>query len=91
MRVGKPHASAGKLIDVGRVDLRRPVATEIAVTQIIGKDEDDAGFRRWVVLSDCRYSGPQRERRYSKNDRIDLVFISADSPNDMPLWAPMRK
>ena len=39
--VGKAHAGGGERVDVGRGDAFAPVATEFAVAEIVGDDEDD--------------------------------------------------
>jgi hypothetical protein len=41
MRIREPPPLAGELVDVRRLHLRGPVAPEIAVTKIIGEDEND--------------------------------------------------
>ena len=41
VRVGEAHALFGQPVDVGGLDLRRPIATQVAVAQIVGQDEND--------------------------------------------------
>ena len=41
---GELHALAGEAVDVWRRHLGRAIATEIAVTEVIGENEDDVGF-----------------------------------------------
>ncbi len=49
MGVGEPHAFAGKSIDVGRFDLGLGVvAAQVAVAEVVGEDEEDVGFGRFV-------------------------------------------
>jgi hypothetical protein len=40
----EPHAVFRKLIEVRRLDLLLSVATEIAVAEIVGQDENDVRF-----------------------------------------------
>ena len=44
VRGREAHAFARKPIDVRCLDLCRPITAEIAVTQIVGQNEDDVGF-----------------------------------------------
>lgn len=41
MRVRESHPLAGETIDIWRIDLRRSVATEISVAQIVSKNHHD--------------------------------------------------
>ena len=57
MRVGEPHAVAGEPVKVRRLDLRRTVASDVAVAKIIREDDDD------VRLAGFTISGVQRGQR----------------------------
>lgn len=44
VRIGEAPALAGKPVDVRRLHVRRAVADEVAIAEVIGKDEDNVGF-----------------------------------------------
>ena len=46
VEIGKLHALGREAIDVGRLDVGRAHAAEVAVAEIIGEDEDDVRFRQ---------------------------------------------
>src|SRR5439155_15054795 len=46
--LGKADALARQPVDVWRLDLRLPVAAEVAVPEVVGQDEDDVRFVRGV-------------------------------------------
>jgi hypothetical protein len=49
MRILEPHALIGEAVEVGGGDLRvLVVASEVAVTKIIGQDEDEVGLLHGV-------------------------------------------
>ena len=59
MRICKPPFRS-KLVKVGRLQLARAIATEVAITQVIGKDEDNVGLWSFAEEEEGRKS---RERR----------------------------
>ena len=61
--LGKPGPLGREAVDVGREDLRLAVTTQVAVTKIVGKDEDDV---RPVVSS---HRAPGEERQAQDEDR----------------------
>jgi len=46
VRVGEPAACAREGVEMRRLDQRGAVTAEIAVTDVIGEDENDVGFLR---------------------------------------------
>src|SRR6185369_7043738 len=44
VRVGEANAVCGECIDVWRVDVRGSVAADVAISEIIGEDDDDVGL-----------------------------------------------
>ena len=48
MRLGEPHPFPRQPVDIRRPDLRRAIAADIAVAQVVGEDDDDVRppFRR---------------------------------------------
>jgi hypothetical protein len=61
--LSKPHTLTRELIDVGRFGNRMPVATEIAISQIIRQNENNV--RRKLIL--CRGHGS----RHDKDDNYE--------------------
>ena len=55
MRIGKPRAFPRKPVEVRRGNFRvRVVATEVAIAEIIGEDDDDIRrLRRPAVAEHC--------------------------------------
>lgn len=45
VRIRESHTLARELVDARRLDLRRPVATEVAIAEIVGDDEEDVRLR----------------------------------------------
>ncbi len=45
VRVGEPQPLRGKPIDVRRLDLRRAIAAEVAIADIVGQNEEDIRLR----------------------------------------------
>ena len=45
MTVSKAKTTAGKFIEIGSAESSGAVAGKIAITNVIGQDEDDVGFR----------------------------------------------
>jgi hypothetical protein len=41
VRIGKTHAASRELVQVGRLDLRGSITTEISIADIIRKDDHD--------------------------------------------------
>jgi hypothetical protein len=50
MRVRESPPLRGEPIDVGGANVGRAVATEVAIAEIVGVDQDDVGARRWLVV-----------------------------------------
>ena len=46
--LGEPDSLGCEAVEVGSLDPRLTVAAQIAVTEIIGEDEDDTGWSRWI-------------------------------------------
>ena len=44
MSIGKAASVGGELIDVGGLEFGSSVAAEVAVTEVVGEDEDDVGL-----------------------------------------------
>ena len=59
MRICKPPTFFGKPINIWRLHLRRAVAAEVSVTQIVGEDQNDVGwgFVCKDVRSCCQQEG----------------------------------
>ena len=43
VEIGEAHALAGHAVEVGRADARMAVATQVAVAQVVGQDDDQVG------------------------------------------------
>ena len=57
MSVGEPEAGCGELVAVGCQDFLRAVATQVAIADVIGIEEDDVGFLR----GECRVGSERSE------------------------------
>ena len=58
MRVGERPPLACESIDVGRFDFGRPIATQVAITEVIGENHHDirlGGFDGVAELTDREY------------------------------------
>ena len=50
VRLCEPRAFLGQPIQSRRLRIRMPIATEIAVTQVISENENDVGFLRRICM-----------------------------------------
>jgi hypothetical protein len=56
------HSLGGDPVDVRRPDSLLPVTAYVAVTHVVGKDEDNVGWRGGGIAS-IRSGQPERSRR----------------------------
>jgi hypothetical protein len=42
--LSQPHASRGHAVEIGRADFRLAEAADVAITEVVGEDENDVGF-----------------------------------------------
>jgi len=75
-KIGEPHAGGGHAIEIGRRNLRT-VAAQIAVTQIVAKDEDDVGrFRRSTGKTPCQ-CGRHGGEKGTALDHSRIIILTA--------------
>jgi hypothetical protein len=52
MGIGASHPFARKPVDVWRLDLRRAVAAQVTIPEVVGQDDDDVGMPRQILGTD---------------------------------------
>jgi hypothetical protein len=53
VKIGETHAFGGHLVQSRRLDQPLPIASQVAVPQVIRKDKDDVRFARLISVKAC--------------------------------------